>query len=42
MKMSEKQTSEEKEGEQATGKQKWSRMIRDMENLVAHRGETIY
>lgn len=42
MKMSEKQTSEEKEGELGMGKQKWSRMMRDTETLVAHRGKPIY
>lgn len=42
MKMSEKQTSEERDGEQRRGKQKWSRKMRDSETLVAHRGEPIY
>lgn len=42
MKMSEKQTSEAKDGEQRRGKQKWSRKMRDREALVAYRGEPIY
>lgn len=42
MKMSEKLTSEEKDGEQRRWKSKWSRKMRDGETLVAHRGEPIY
>lgn len=42
MKMSEKQASEEKDGEERRGKQKWSRKMRVRETLVAHRGEQIY
>lgn len=40
MKMSEKQISEEKDGEQRRGKQKWSRK-RDRETLVANKCEPI-
>lgn len=40
MKMSEKQTSEEKK--KGREKQKWSRKMRDGKTLVAHRGDPVY